>query len=144
MRVDFYHLTATPLERALPAIAEKVVAGGARLLIVAGERQLAALDEHLWSYAPDSFLPHGRVSGEGASAQPILLSTDLDPRNGASCVAITDGLWRHEALAFTRTFYFFDNGQLDTARGAWRTLKSDPAVHLHYWKQVDGRWLEGP
>ena len=35
MQVDFYHLTATPLERALPQIAERVLASGGRLLIVA-------------------------------------------------------------------------------------------------------------
>ena len=34
MQVDFYHLTRLPLERALPQIAEKVVASGARLLVV--------------------------------------------------------------------------------------------------------------
>jgi len=34
MQVDFYHLTATPLDRALPQIAAKVVESGARLLIV--------------------------------------------------------------------------------------------------------------
>ena len=35
VQVDFYHLTRMPLERALPQVAEKVVANGARLLIVA-------------------------------------------------------------------------------------------------------------
>ena len=35
--VDFYHLSATPLERALPQICEKVLAGGEKLLIVGEE-----------------------------------------------------------------------------------------------------------
>ena len=57
MQVDFYHLTATPLDRALPQIAEKVVATGGRLLIVtASEDQRTALDRLLWTYTPESFL----------------------------------------------------------------------------------------
>ena len=40
MQVDFYHLVHTPLERALPQIAEKVVASGARLLLWGGRFQL--------------------------------------------------------------------------------------------------------
>ena len=35
MLVDFYHLTASPIERVLPRICEKVLADGERLLIVA-------------------------------------------------------------------------------------------------------------
>ena len=34
MQVDFYHLTRAPLDRVLPKIAEKVIEGGGRLLIV--------------------------------------------------------------------------------------------------------------
>ena len=60
MQVDFYHLTVTPLERALPSIAQRVVAGGGRLLIVSGdEAQRGAIDRLLWTYSPESFLPHG-------------------------------------------------------------------------------------
>ena len=34
MEVDFYHLTTTPLDRVLPPIVERVLAGGARLKII--------------------------------------------------------------------------------------------------------------
>ena len=113
MIVDFYHLTAAPLERILPAIAEKVLAGGGRLLVVAEEGQLPRLDEQLWTFAKDSFLPHGRADPE---TQPILLSSEATPLNGANNVALADGAWRDGALAFEHTFYFFDAGHLDIAR----------------------------
>jgi len=58
MRIDFYHLTSAPLEKVLPSICEKLVANGERLLVVAGERQVEGLDAELWSYGPESFLPH--------------------------------------------------------------------------------------
>lgn len=142
MIVDFYHLAVSPLERVLPSISEKVVAGGGRLLVVAGAELLARLDEQLWTYAKDSFLAHGR--GRGAS-QPVFLSTGTDAENGAANIALADGIWRDEALGFERAFYFFDNDGRDGARDAWRALKSKPGVEARYWKQDErGKWVQGP
>jgi DNA polymerase III subunit chi len=142
MIVDFYHLTVSPLERVLPSIAEKVLAGGQRLLVVAEPDLLARLDEQLWSYARDSFLPHGR---EPAKSQPVLLSSEPSPANGATNVALADGRWREEALGFERAFYFFDNDSRDGAREAWRALKGRAGVEARYWKQDErGKWVQGP
>jgi DNA polymerase-3 subunit chi len=142
MIVDFYHLTASPLERVLPSIAEKVVAGGGRLLVVAGTDLLARLDEQLWTYAKDSFLPHGR---DRAETQPILLSGDPVPANRAANIALADGRWREEALGFERAFYFFDDSGREQARDAWRGLKGRQEVEARYWKQDErGKWIQGP
>ena len=141
MIVDFYHLTASPLERVLPSICEKVLGTGERLLVVADAALLARLDEILWSYAPESFLPHGRDRSE---EQPVLLAEEPVATNGATNVALADGRWREEALDFARTFYFFDSGGLDDARGAWRALKGREGVESRYWKQEGGRWVQGP
>ncbi|HYJ81385.1 MAG TPA: DNA polymerase III subunit chi [Allosphingosinicella sp.] len=142
MIVDFYHLTASPLERVLPSIAEKVVASGERLVVVAEGELLARLDELLWSYAKDSFLPHGR---EQAESQPVFLSSEPLPANGATHIALADGRWREEALGFARTFYFFDNDGRDSAREAWRALKGRPEAEARYWKQDErGKWVQGP
>ncbi|HEY0148604.1 MAG TPA: DNA polymerase III subunit chi [Allosphingosinicella sp.] len=140
MIFDFYHLSASPLERVLPTICEKVLAGEGRLLVVADERVLAVLDEQLWTYAPDSFLPHGR---EGEN-QPVLLSPNPVAANGARNIALADGICREEALSFERAFYFFGSDRLDDARTAWRALKGREGVESRYWKQVDGRWVQGP
>ena len=142
MIVDFYHLTASPLEKVLPAVAEKVLAGGERLLVVADEARLARLDEELWTYARDSFLPHGRAAPED---QPVLLAAAPVPANGAANVALADGAWRDAALSFARTFYFFDAAHLDEARAAWRSVKANAAAMARYWKQDErGKWLQGP
>jgi DNA polymerase-3 subunit chi len=141
MIVNFYHLSASPLERVLPSICQSLLAKGERLLVVAEEPLLGRLDEQLWTASPDSFLPHGR---ERAAAQPILLSTGIEAPNGARCIALADGKWREEALGFDRAYHFFDSGGLDEARALWRTLTAKDGVELHYWKQVQGRWVEGP
>ena len=142
MQVDFYHLTAAPLARVLPQIAEKVVAGGERLLVVTREAgQAAAIDRLLWSYRPDSFLPHGRAGREGDALQPVLIAEAVEPANGARHVALVDGLWRDEALGFDRAFHVFEEEHIEPARAAWRALAGREGVERRYWKQNDaGRW----
>lgn len=143
MQVDFYQLT-TPLDRVLPLIAEKALAGGVRLLVVAGDpAQRAALDKALWTYSPDSFLPHGQA-GEGADAdQPVLISAEPEPANGARFVALADGVWRDEALSFDRVFHFFDEESLTAARLTWKALADRDGIERRYWKQDEnGRWSQ--
>jgi len=143
MRIDFYHLTAAPLEKVLPSICEKLVGAGERLLIVTD--QIDQLDRQLWSYAPESFLPHSPAASPRAADQPVLLSRVVEPANGARNIALADGVWRDEALGFDRAFYFFDGATTDTARASWRALKDKEGAERHYWKQDErGRWVEGP
>lgn len=145
MRIDFYHLTVKPLEQVLPSICEKLLAGGERLLVVAGERQAESIDRQLWTYAPESFLPHGRGGAARESEQPILVVSEPAAANGARNIALADGEWRDAALAFERVFYFFDAATIDGARAAWKALKDRDGAERHYWKQDEnGRWFEGP
>lgn len=139
LKADFYYLTRTPLDRALPAIAERVRATGEVLHIVADDAALLdRLDALLWNYRPESFLPHGR---EGA--QPILLSP-LETAGGYQNIAFVDGVWRDPPKETARIFYFFEAETLNNAREAWRNLADTP-VERRYWKQdEDGRWVEGP
>ncbi len=142
MQVDFYHLTITPLDRALPRIAERIVGDGGRLLVVAGgEDQRRHLDRLLWSYSPDSFLPHAEAGGSDDGDQPVLIASDVVPANAARHVALVDGVWRDEALAFDRAFHFFDDDRIQEARVAWKNLAGREDVERRYWKQGEtGRW----
>ena len=144
MQVDFYHLTS-PLDRVLPRIAERVVATGGRLLIVAEpQEQRVALDRLLWSYAPESFLPHAQAGSADDAAQPILIADDIHetaPANAARNVAIVDGRWRDLTLTFDRAFHIFDDEAIREARLAWKALVDRDGVERRYWKQNDsGRW----
>jgi DNA polymerase III subunit chi len=142
MQVDFYHLTVTPLERALPSIAQRVVAGGGRLLIVSDdEAQRGAIDRLLWTYAPESFLPHAQAGGERDATQPVLIAAAATAANAARHVALIDGQWRDAALEFDRAFHFFDAERIAEAREAWKGLAGRDGVERRYWKQDDsGKW----
>lgn len=143
MQVDFYHLTLMPLERVLPRIAERVAESGGRLLLVAGEAEARTrLDALLWSYAPESFLPHAQAGAGGDALQTVLIAASAaEAGNGARNVALADGIWRDEALGYDRAFHFFDETRIGEARAAWKTLAGRDGVERRYWKQNEaGRW----
>ncbi|WP_066794652.1 DNA polymerase III subunit chi [Sphingomonas soli] len=142
MQVNFYHLTRMPLERVLPQIAEKVLESGERLLVVAEDPGFRGkLDQLLWSYRTDSFLPHGQAGGPDDARQPILICETADAANGARYVALADGVWRDEALGFERVFHLFDEDAIQEARAAWKALADREGVERRYWKQDEnGRW----
>lgn len=144
MQVDFYHLTVTPVERALPGIAVKVVESGGRLLIVSDdEGQRRRIDAALWAWQPDSFLPHAQAGAGDDSIQPVLIGETIDPANGARFVALIDGVWRDEALDFDRAFHFFDADNIAGARLAWKALADRDGIERRYWKQDEnGRWSQ--
>lgn len=144
MRVDFYQLSRDPAELALPLIARAALGAGERLLVVsADEGQLGRIDEALWTRLPDTFLAHGR-SGQHEERQPILLSAEPKPANGAKFLALADGLWRESEADFTRVFFLFDDAALQGARDCWRMLGTRDGIERRFWKQDGGKWVEGP
>lgn len=145
MQVDFYQLSRDPVDRVLPAIAARILGLGERLLVVAqDEEQLERISAGLWNGPPDSFLAHGRAGGGSEAMQPVLLAQDCSPGNGARHIAIADGLWREEALDFERAFYFFDALTVDGARESWRALSKREGVTPRFWRQEQGKWVQGP
>lgn len=143
MRVDFYQLSRDPAEAALPLIAGKVIAAGERLLVVsADDDQRKRIRQALWSARPDTFLANGEASEGHEERQPILLSDQPEPVNGARFLAIADGQWREGREPFERTFYLFDEATVQQARGVWRDLRGREGVEHFYWKQEGGRWVQ--
>jgi len=144
MRVDFYQLSRDPAEGVLPLIARNTLKAGQRLLVVSGdEAQLARISDALWALK-DSFLAHGRAGEAQDARQPILLSDRPEPGNDARYLVIADGAWREGEPAFERTFYIFDDATLQLARDCWRMLGTRDGVERHFWKQQEGKWVEGP
>lgn len=144
MQVDFYHLTVTPVDRALPGIAVKVVDGGGRLLVVSADAgQRGQIDQMLWTWQADSFLPHAQAGQGDDTIQPVLIGEAVDAANGARFVALIDGVWREQALGFDRAFHFFDADRIVEARTAWKSLADRDGVERRYWKQDEnGRWAQ--
>ena len=143
MQVDFYQLAGTPAEQVIAGIAEKVLAGEGRLLVIAEDAAyLARLDRLLWDQGPSSFLPHGVAGGADDARQPVLLSTSPDAPNLARNALIADGVWREAALSYDRSFFLFDEATLQGARDAWKSLADRDGVERRYWAREGTKWVQ--
>lgn len=142
--VLFYHLQNQPLERVLPVLLGKCLERGWKVVVQAdSEERVRALDEALWSFADESFLPHGTVADGTPETQPILLTSDEINPNGAEVRVLVDNAPSNDLAGYARALVLFD-GTNDEAlafeRERWKALKA--AGHeVTYWQQGDGgRW----
>src|SRR5438105_15692000 len=86
-----YQLQRQPLERVLPALIERSLERGWRVVVQASsEERVEALDAQLWTFRDDSFLPHGSWREAEAREQPILLTIHDDNPNGAAVRFLVD------------------------------------------------------
>ena len=143
----FYHLQGQRLERVLPAMLEKSLGRGWRVVVQASsEERVEALDAHLWTFRDDAFLPHGTASEAEVAAQPVLLTTRDDNPNGAAVRFLIDGApVPLDADAYERIVLLFD-GEDEDAVTAARVLWGEAKTQGHevtYWRPDEqGRWVQ--
>jgi len=143
----FYHLQRQKLEHVLPALLEKSLARGWRVVVQASsEERVEALDAHLWSYRENSFLPHGTWRETESAAQPVLLTVNDHNPNAAQVRFLIDGApMPDDASGYERIVLLFD-GEDETsvaaARERWREALAK-GLDTTYWQGDDnGRWVK--
>ena len=141
----FYHLTQSPLERALQSLLERSLQAGWHVVVRGRDAaRMDWLDRALWQGPDDGFLPHGLAGGPMDARQPVLLTTGTDRPNGAACMMSVDGAGvdASECAALERVCILFDGNDpaaLTRARQQWKDLTSQ-GVAAEYWSEVSGRW----
>ncbi|MCP4330068.1 MAG: DNA polymerase III subunit chi [Alphaproteobacteria bacterium] len=145
-RVDFYHLTRSSLESALPRLLEKVLKSGARAVVMVGsDERVEALNAHLWTYDDRGFLPHGSAKDGHAAEQPIWLTNQDENPNAASVLVMVDGSRSQRLAEYDRCLEMFDGRDDDAvaaARRRWAEYR-DAGHQVSYFQQNErGGWEE--
>lgn len=142
--VWFYHLEKTSVEAALPPLLEKCLQRGWRAIVRGSlPERIDALDQALWSWRDDAFVPHGVEGRDPPERQPVLLTTIVGRPNKALALFLIDGAAPTEAADFERASIVFDGrdeAAVVHARLQWSAAKE--AGHtVAYWKEnAAGRW----
>lgn len=141
--IRFYHLQNQSLEQALPALVSKAYENGHRIVIKSTLDRIEKINEHLWTYKPESFLPHGSAKDGNAEKQPIWITdTDENP-NDADLLILTNNQVSEELEKYKLVCEMFD-GRIDedvqAARARWKNHK-EAGHDLTYWQQTpQGSW----
>lgn len=141
----FYHLESQPLERVLPVLVERSLERGWKVVVeTSSDERAEAIDNMLWTYRDDSFLPHARAGGSEDAVQPVLITTRPHNPNGAQVRFFVDRAVPQTGEGYERIVFMFSGRDPDAvteARTAWRSLKDGNAVT--YWQQEpNGRWVK--
>ena len=143
--IGFYHLLATPLERALPRLLAQALSRGYRIVVrAASPERIEHLNAVLWTYDDASFLPHGSARDGNAASQPIWLTDRVENPNGATMLVLIDGIEAEpdDLASFARCCDMFDGNDIaavDAARERWRCAK-DAGHTLTYGQQTQAGW----
>ncbi|HUL88290.1 MAG TPA: DNA polymerase III subunit chi [Pseudolabrys sp.] len=145
--VLFYHLQGQKLEGVLPALLEKSLERGWKVVVQgSSEERIEALDAHLWTYRDDGFLPHGTWREAEAAQQPVLLTLNDGNPNAATVRFLIDGAsMPADPQNYQRIVLLFDGEDEDAvmaARTQWSAVK-DRGLEATYWQTDEqGRWAK--
>ena len=142
--ISFYHLEKSNLEHALPKLLEKVLEMGKRALVMGeSEARIEILASALWTYNPDSWLPHGTSKDSYPEEQPVWLSSEDTNPNGATFLFLLNGMNSERVSDFERCFVLFDGNDpsmVDIARTHWSDYQKS-GHNVTYWQQSSsGAW----
>ncbi len=124
---DFYDLDGAPLDLGLARLLEDALARGRRACVRLGqEERVAALDQGLWTYRNDSFLPHAS-EGEPAD-QPVWLTAAPGNPSRADLLVVIDDAAMDDRDSFVDTIYLFDRrdpAMRDIARDRFAAFRDE-------------------
>ena len=145
-RIGFYHMVRQPLDYVLPKLLEKAVASGAHVVVLAGSAErIAHLDDHLWTYADDSWLPHGAAKDGDGPAHPVWLTETEENPNQATILIACDGATPQRLENWERCLDLFDGNDpeaVTAARTRWKTWKEQGHELVYYQQTERGGWEE--
>jgi DNA polymerase-3 subunit chi len=126
--VIFVEVTASRMEMRACEIAEHTYAQGDRLQIIAvDEEQAARLDDLLWTYKTDTFVPHGLWRGrDSESDQPVIITTRKERVAGIASLLTMDYCPVKIVRQFSKVIHMVvvDNQErLEASRRYWTLLK---------------------
>ena len=140
--IRFYHMERQDIEQVLPSLLMKALENGHRILIkTRDEPEAERLNEILWTFRPDIFLPHGTKKDGHVDRQPIFLTSGNDNANNADMLILTQGA-EGDVANFKLCCELLDGRdgeQVQLARTHWKKYK-DEGHTLTYWQQGEKSW----
>ena len=144
--INFYETTEGELVKSAIALLVKISNETDKILVFSQNTDfLQQLDNSLWSFSKNKFLPHATIFDKEftANRQPILLSNQLENGNNSKYLLffdlpnpteITNSDITKFLAKFSRAFYFFEEG----AKNSEISQKISPN---NYFKKLAGKWI---
>jgi DNA polymerase-3 subunit chi len=124
------------LAQAAGRLAAAHLAQGQRVLILARDQaQARELDQGLWTFEPDSFLPHALAGGPDQDEEPVLIATEAGNPNQAAVLIAAKGLGQMPQAGFAHLIQLLpleEGPELNACRACYKALKDAGQVELRH------------
>lgn len=145
-QIGFYHLVRQSLDQALPRLLDKAAQAGLRAVVLAGSTErVEHLNALLWTFADDSWLPHGSARDGEAASQPVWLTDHDENPNNATLLVLCDGMRPADMGQWARCLDLFDGNDetaVKAARERWRDWRGQGHTLVYYQQGEGGGWEE--
>jgi DNA polymerase III subunit chi len=146
--IRFYHLTVTPLEKALPQILRKVMEGEKRAVIQFNDMNLLRkIDDMLWVFSQRQPIPHGTKQDGYEADQPLYLTTEEEnPNKAESLINIGKNGFSEFAHKFSQYIDIIDGNdasELEEARKRYEAHKNSGKNVTYFKQDANGAWIKG-
>lgn len=145
--ISFYQCQDTVARSIVPLLL-KVLEEDKKVLIIASDKfQIKEIDNNLWNYGKNKFIPHITSSdkdfakdGLKFTRQPIIISDQEENLNEADYLVIMGEVSEEFISKFSRAFYFYDILRLEEAKRLAPKYKAIAGKFDSYMKE-NTKWI---
>jgi DNA polymerase IIIc chi subunit len=149
IEVNFYqieNIIETPIAKTMAPLLLKILEEKKKTLIYSKEIALIkAIDNELWNFGRNKFIPHVTVFDQGfvALKQPIFITNEENNHNEADYLLLLDEASKDFVSKFSRIFYFYDLSKIQAAKKAATSYKPIATDFNCYKKDsASGKWVK--
>ena len=145
-KVYFYNSSERDIVSDICVLTEKLFLKNDSIVIFCTDQEtVAVVDDFLWAYKEDGFIPHSIKNNEKPSIHPILITTRIDEGCEHDILLVLNGVLIKEKdwQKFAKIYYFFDdqdNIEKENARSMWKSFSSLDA-ECKYWINKENKWV---
>ena len=109
------------------------------------QETVEVIDDFLWAYKDDGFIPHSIEKQDQVSVYPILITSKIDKDYEHNTLLALNGVLIEKEVCqkFANVYYFFDNQEnkeKENARIMWKNFVSQNVV-CKYWVNKANKWV---
>lgn len=137
--INFYQVDETIIKSLAPVLIKILEEKKKVLIFCRNQAQIKAIDDSLWSYGRNKFIPHITISDKEfvLERQPILISDKEENANKADYLVFLDLPSESFAKSFSRVFHFFEEQNIAVAKEVAKKIKP-----TNSYKKTDGKWVK--
>ena len=145
-KVYFYNSSKRDIVSDISVLSEKLFLKNDSIVIFCTDQEtVAVVDDFLWAYKEDGFIPHSIKKNEKTSLYPILITNSIHEGYEHDVLLVLNGVLIKEKYwqKFAKIYYFFDdqdNKEKENARSMWKSLSSLNA-ECKYWVNKKNKWV---